>query len=284
MNTQNKVFIILIALLGIFTSCTESDEMQVRGEGKTISETVEHTAFTSIDVNADIDIVLSQGKTFEIEVEAQENIIDYVLLENVDNVLTAKMDNSITVRPTEPVTLYIQMPQIRTITSNGTGDITFKDSGFEEIENLTITQRGTGNINCSFAKAKRVIVNCDQRGDVTVSGDLNDIIVTNTSSGLIQYKGNAVNTNIKSTGNGDIIFTGSTKFQDILMKGTGNYFGSEFISQETSITVNGTGFAEIFVVKSLEAWINGNGDIFCYGDPKVDFTSNGNGNLINVEK
>jgi hypothetical protein len=280
MYKQRNLFIILIVLVGIFSSCTESDETQIRGEGKTIIKTEDHANFISLSVDSNIDVVLSQGDVFKFEIEAQKNIMDYVKIENSDQCLYAKIENSVTVRPTEPVTLHIQMPQIRSISNNGTGDINFHKTGFDTIENLTIIQRGIGNIDCHFTHAERVIVDSDQRGDVSITGDVNDIIVSNSSSGLIQYKGNAVNTNIKSEDTGDILFSGSTNHQEVLLNGTGNFYAADYISQETNITINGSGIAEIFVIKKLDAWINGNGNIYCYGNPRVDLTGNGNGNLI----
>jgi hypothetical protein len=280
---QNIGIIILISIFGIFASCTES-EVQVRGEGETTTKTINIAEFESINMNSNIDIVLSQGNTYSVELEAQENIMRYIDVYTVDGDLNAEIDKDAFVRPTEPVTLHVQMPEIRSIVNNGTGDISCVEEGLNKVDRLSIIQNGIGNIKCDFIYAERIIVRSTGSGNVSINGKVNEFYTSNNSTGNIKFEGNATTARVEIGGSGDSHFTGYTDYLEVVLKGTGEYFGSEFIAKEADVTVNGTGTAEINVIDKLNAWINGTGNIICHGDPEIELENHGSGSFIKANE
>ncbi|HKK69373.1 MAG TPA: head GIN domain-containing protein [Bacteroidales bacterium] len=280
---QNIGIIILAGLFGIFASCTES-EVQVRGEGETIKKAINISDFESINMNSNIDVVFSQGNTYSVELEAQENIMRYIDVYTIDGGLNATIDKEAFVRPTKPVTLHVQMPEIRSIVNSGSGDISCVEEGLNKVDKLSIIQNGIGNVSCNFVYAERIIVRSTNTGNVSLNGKVKDLYTTNNSSGNIKFEGNAINTRVEISGSGDTHFSGFGTYQEIVLKGTGEYFGSEFVAQKADVTVNGAGSAEINVVEKLNAWINGTGNIVSYGDPEIELENHGNGSFIKANE
>jgi hypothetical protein len=76
--------------------------------------------------------------------------------------------------------------------------------------------------------------------------------------------------NIKVVTGGIVNLTGDAQTQDISM-GTGGILNAQrFITEQTNISINAGGEAEIHATKMVEAKVRAGGDIKVYGNPRVD--------------
>jgi hypothetical protein len=74
--------------------------------------------------------------------------------------------------------------------------------------------------------------------------------------------------NIKAASGGILKITGSTQNQDIVMTSGAVLKAKDFKSQQTTITLNAGGEADIFATDYVNAKVRAGGDIYIYGSPK----------------
>ncbi len=76
---------------------------------------------------------------------------------------------------------------------------------------------------------------------------------------------------VKAVSGGDIIATGFSDNQDIIINTGGTFDGKEFKTKFTTITVNAGGNATIYATDYVKANVKAGGKVFVYGDPmKMD--------------
>lgn len=76
---------------------------------------------------------------------------------------------------------------------------------------------------------------------------------------------------IKAVSGGDVIASGFSDNQDIIINTGGTYDGKEFQTKFTTVTVNAGGNATIYATDYVKANVKAGGKVYVYGDPlKMD--------------
>jgi hypothetical protein len=73
---------------------------------------------------------------------------------------------------------------------------------------------------------------------------------------------------IKATSGGKLRITGTTDNQDIILSSGAELEARNFISEQTTISLNAGGNAAIFASEFVDAKVRAGGDIYIYGSPK----------------
>lgn len=216
---MKKYFLLLLISSSVlFFSCGKA---KITGEGNVVTETRIAEDFYNVIVNGSTQVFITQGAAFEVKVKAYENII-HSLETKVQNgaLLIGFKDNKNVSNDNSEV--YITMPALNSVSTNGSGNITTKGS-FLGMDYFTASLTGSGLINIERGIAKNYKISISGSGDVksfgleteqatisiagsgdaelTVSKTLN---ATLTGSGNAYYKGNAV-VNANTTGSGKVI-------------------------------------------------------------------------------
>ena len=85
-------------------------------------------------------------------------------------------------------------------------------------------------------------------------------------------------------GTGLLTVKGETTNAELFVAGVGGLESAHLKAQNTNITLNGVGYAEVYASKSLKAKLNGLGNIKYAGDPiDKNFTKNGLGSIKKLE-
>lgn len=127
---------------------------------------------------------------------------------------------------------------------------------------------------------------------ITGSGDINskDVISVDKFSAAITGSGD-INVMLKATevqaevrGSGDIKLSGSTAKLDIEIIGSGDFIGYELDSQNTNVTVSGSGDAKVVAKENLAAKVNGSGNITYKGNPQnKNIKNSGSGDIHSAD-
>ena len=210
-------FILLLASCE-FDHYDEDGRPCLRGEGSTIREDREVGSFQGISTAFTGNIFIRQDSTSKVILEARENIIGEIKTEVVDDILEVSLDRC--VNNLGQIDLYVTMPNIKSITLTGSGNIrndndlklgdlevNIAGSGNAtlsgEVDNLDVTVTGSGNMHLFELLSNRSHVIITGSGNVEVS-TRDELIVTITGSGTVFYKGNP-EISSQITGSGNII-------------------------------------------------------------------------------
>ena len=128
------------------------------------------------------------------------------------------------------------------------------------------------SLNESYASEEKLVVNINTPNydEVSLSGSGN--------INILDFKNNNLSLNI--SGSGNIIGNGEVETLVVKINGSGDVMSKEIISKSATITINGSGDAEVFARDSINAKINGAGNIEYFGNPEnVDSIINGSGDI-----
>jgi len=156
-----------------------------------------------------------------------------------------------------------------------------------------VTRGNTLNIGTrsgSFSFTQFVVdIYAPTLGGVSVSGsgsfeNVDKLIVpafeTNVSgSGRITAAIESESFSATISGSGRITAFGSSQDAVIRISGSGRFIGNEFITNNTTARISGSGNAEIYAMDNLNVHISGSGSVRYQGNPRVDSRISGSGRV-----
>ena len=185
------------------------------------------------------------------------------------------------------------IPQVKSVKTSGSIDIEIKSGDnyaviVENDENLLpyiITNVNNGILNVSYKDGynisndhAKVYVTAPSFEKIATfgSGDINTngIIKSDgrlefnlSGSGDIEAEVDAPSVTVTGSGSGDIKLSGRTKDFDCKASGSGDVNCGNLQSENTKITISGSGDAHVFASVHLVARTSGSGDIYYLGNP-----------------
>jgi len=178
-----KYFLIVILSLGV-TFCSDGQiRRTVYGNNKVVKKEREAGRFSGLRVSSGIDVYLRQTGEESIEVEADENLHEYILTEIRDGVLHVYTDANI--RKAEMKRVYVTMNDIRSLKTSSAGDIIGETPVKTGV--LELSASSAGDIKLEVY-VKELEASISSSGDVTLTGEA-DILNADLSSagGLNAY-------------------------------------------------------------------------------------------------
>ena len=111
--------------------------------------------------------------------------------------------------------------------------------------------------------------------------DANMLSLTSNEGSKVNLNLDVSKLNIKTNSGGEIKISGTADNQDVVVNSGGKYFGKEVKSQNTKVTANAGGVAEVNVSESVNATTRAGGIVEIYGDPEDRKVKNIIGGKIN---
>ncbi len=119
---MKKLAFLSLALLMSLSSCyIDGWNESISGNGRVVEETRDIDGFTGVLVSSGIDVYLSQGGSFDIRVEADENLQEVILTELEGNNLVVKTDR-VNIRNAKSKKVHVTLPELRELKISSAGD------------------------------------------------------------------------------------------------------------------------------------------------------------------
>ena len=191
----------------------------IRGEGPTVTKTIDLEKISGLSLGVPGDVHLMEGKRQKIEIKGQKNIIENIERDVRNGVWKIEFDRN--VKKMDDLDIYITLPSFRKLAIAGSGSIIGKDA-FNNLEDLSVSIAGSGEIGLEGA-AETLEVSIAGSGDVELSdlkvkecevsiagsGDCEINVSTRldvsiAGSGDVKYKGNPGKVKSSIAGSGDV--------------------------------------------------------------------------------
>ena len=204
-----------LVLLAVFAAGCHGDfGSRIKGSGKRELQKREVSPFTSISTEGAFTIEVTCQKDLSLEVEGDDNVLEYVSAEVTNNVLRLKNTKSYSTN--EPVKFRISVPNLDGFSSNGAGRIDIKGMNNEKFEIdangaptiivsgttkvIDIGANGAVKVDTTKLRASRGVV--ETNGASKVDLDVTDQLdATVNGPSTITYKGDpVVNKNVRGPG------------------------------------------------------------------------------------
>lgn len=232
---------LLLGVVVLLSACSLPFVNVVRGSGNLETESRDVSGFNKIELNGAGQLIITQGSTETLEIQAEDNILPELTSEvEGDTLVLGYKDQTWrrSILPTEKIVYTLTVIDLTKFTFNGAGDLEMDSL---ETSSLELNINGAGNIKIKELLAEEL--------SVTISGT------------------------------GSINIAGEVESQDITIEGAGNYQSEDLQSQTAFIQVNGLGNSKLWVLESLDITINGSGSVDYYGAPDVTQDINGLGDV-----
>ena len=223
---------IFIAAGAFLVGCNVS----VRGSGNVIEEGREVSGFDRVALDGMGEVILEQGETHSLVVEADDNLMQYIKSTVRGDQLTINIKSKRPIIPTKGLKFYVTVPNLEAVSVDGAGSVNISSL---EAETLELDINGSGNISVDELEATALVIGVDGVGDIDVAGEVNSLEVDINGSGSFNGKhleSDVANVDIDGVGNAKIHANDSL---DANVDGVGQvvYYGNPTVSQN----VNGLG-------------------------------------------
>ena len=242
-DNMRKFYLIVICIAMLAASCNYVFKKTIEGNGHLVSQSRNVSTTDKIKSMGDFNIDIVQGSPSAVKVEADENLMPYILTENKEGKLIIRTKEGYNLSSDNKVKITVTTNRLEEVEVDGSGDVN-GNGKFTGSDHLKISVAGSGNITLDF----------------------------NTPE---------VESNIAGTGN--ITLSGETKNSKIEIAGVGNYKAENLMSENVDVHIAGSGNARVYAENSLTIDIAGSGDVFYKGNASVKQSVAGSGKISKIE-
>ena len=234
-----KTFTSILAFLIITTSLNAqifTKKIKGNGDLKTESRTISN--FDKIGVAGSFDVKLKKGKEGSIIIEADENLMEYIITEVDGDKLKIKTKKGFQLRASKTIKITVSFSSIDAVSLAGSGYIFSEDN--INSDNLKLSLAGSGDLNLKVS-SNDLKTSIAGSGNITLTGNTNIFKASIAGSGNINAyelktemlkvsiagsgnaKVNVINEiNAVTTGSGNIYYKGNPKIEKIKSVGSGS--------------------------------------------------------------
>jgi hypothetical protein len=225
------------------TSCRWFGYKRVVGNGNLETQDRPIQQAERIKLAGSYDVEITQGPTTSVKVEADENILPYILTRSEDGFLIIKSKDHISLSTDNTIKIFITTPKLEQVNLAGSGNIIGK-SKFTGGDKLTLKIAGAGDMKMEV---------------------------------------NTPSIEAEIAGSGSMTLTGETRDQRIRISGVGDYIGEALKSENAVVKIAGSGNVKLFAAATLDVNIAGVGSVYYKGSPVVKQHVAGSGEVKKLE-
>ncbi len=199
----------------------------VRGNGNITSSSRSEGSFTSVKSAGPFDVYFKQADENTVKIEADENLLKFIITEVENGVLKIKTRNGININPTADIKVYVTAPSYKELSIAGSGNIV-SEGKIVLTNGIVLRIAGSGDIRMSEADAPKIEVHIAGSGKAMAAGTTRDAEIHIAGSGDVEFRDlKAENAEVHIAGSGNVWVFASMKL-DVHVAGGGDihYFGN----------------------------------------------------------
>lgn len=216
----------MLITASMLASCRFAGGKRIQGNGNIETEERVVSSFSRVDVRGAMKVNVSQGDVKKVQIEADENLLQYVEIKQEGDRLIIKTRDGYNLDPTGDMRVYVTAPLFKSINVSGACDI-IGQGKIDNGENMQIHVSGAGEIKMEVDAPAL---------DVGISG-----------SGTVNLKG-------------------ETKDFDLNISGAAKALCYDLLSENTKVVISGAGDAEVYASVKLDAHVSGAGAVSYKGN------------------
>lgn len=254
--------IIILSLLTI--PCVSGCLFPVTGSGNLITEQFNYTGFDSIQVGNIFEVEISQSDSYSISVTADDNIMEYVVVDHSGNNLLVRLKPGYNYYSVT-ATAKISVPDIRKLTMSGASDGILRD--FDTSNNVSIGVSGASELEIMDLSAGNISM--DISGASTVTANLSCADADFGISGASRVSGILAcgDAEFNVSGASSLNVSGSGQDLKSQVSGASEIKLDNFTVGNVDIEVSGASDAVVNMAGTLNAEVSGASSLYYIGNP-----------------
>src|SRR5690606_18304513 len=296
MNTKlrflkiNLLIAISLLAIGCMNSNSSILDKVITGNGKVIVEqrTVRGN-FDKIQVTSRIEVEIEQADEYEIVVEADENIMPYLLTEVDGDVLDIHFDE-VSITNYKEAKVQVKTPHISELKSTATAEITAKNkiktknltlyassAGEIEIgeltvqENMKLNASSTAEINIKNIKAKNIETSATSSSDVEIDRieTMNFVAESSSTADMTINYIEADKIDVAASSSSDVKLKGKASDFSAKASSTASINAKELRANQAAVSASSSSEIMVYPVTSLKAQASSAADVYYYNEPET---------------
>lgn len=201
---MKKLTFFTMAILATLSSCVINGwDQGISGNGNVETVTRDVSGFTGVQISSGIDVWLSEGDSFEVTVEADENLHDVILTEINGDLLVVKTEH-VNIRNAKSKKVHVTLPKLSELKVSSAGDCDGQTSFNCDDLKLSISSAGDLTIE---VYASDIEMNISSSGDARIAGSADRLSVNLSSAGdldAFDLVAGSVNVDVSSAGDAKV--------------------------------------------------------------------------------
>lgn len=220
-------------------SCYGDKDKNVKGSGNVITKTLEIQPFTALQIGGIFDVYITQGSVESVKIEADDNLIDYVKVENIKDALVLNSECEVNIKQPYTMKIHVTVKDLKEITVNGIGDV--QTEGSIRGNKLVVEDSGVGDVKLNL-EYDALELNYSAVGNIMMSGNVKNAMIDYSGVGdMNAFELKVQNLELDHTGVGDTEVFASESL-DIEFAGVGDVY---YKGSPTNKTIEKNGIGEV---------------------------------------
>lgn len=240
---MKRIFLFLAFVVLTLSACRWMGFRRIKGNGVIVTQDRNISRAQKIKLAGSYNVEITQGPVTSVKVEADENILPYIITREEDGYLVIKSRDHFSFSTDHDIKVYITTNVLEQLHLAGSGNIIGKTK-FTGGNKLGLKIAGSGDI--------RLEVN---------TPDLESEIA----------------------GSGTVTLKGETRNESVKISGVGDYNADELKAENATVRIAGSGNVKVFAATNLDINIAGVGSVFYKGEPTVKQHIAGSGEVKKIQ-
>jgi hypothetical protein len=256
-----KTSLAITAIALAITSCTSMTAIE--GSGTILTEARSVPEFHAISVHGSGQMLLSQGDAVAIEIECDDNLLEYIRSDVNGSELSLGPDGA-NLRPTSPIIYRVIVKDLKSIALSGSLSLQCPEL---QTADLSIRTSGSGRIQIGKLNGKAVAYKVSGSGKLQLGSMMADSVT------------------LKVSGSGNVhVGQGTASKLEVDISGSGNMDLQNLQTREATVQISGSGKALLWAEDTLKGRVSGSGRVEYRGSPAIDWNSSGSGKISSLQE
>lgn len=201
---MKNLALLTLALLLSFNVNAQWGSQKVRGNGKMTTVTRDVGEYDIISVGGFFEVNLIAGEEGSINLEAEENLMDYIITEVKGNALKIRIEDNTNLRTSRNKTIRITIPFEDLEEVNLAGSAKLRSEEVIKADRFATSVAGSGNVSLEV-QAREVTASVSGSGSLNLSGTADEVAFKLSGSGNLNAEDlTAVDAEASVTGSGNL--------------------------------------------------------------------------------
>lgn len=188
-------------LLPAAVNAQDEKRIEVVGSGNVTSRDIAVGSFSQLNVSGAFNLILAQGAKEAVKVEADDNLLELIEVNNSGSDLTLSMKKNVNIKSSKKMNVYITFKQLKGLDLKTVGNVT--TTGTLNFDDLQMHNKSVGNVDLKLS-ARSLNLENKSVGNLELEGKADNAVIRNKSVGNFRAAGFVVQTmEIDNTGIGN---------------------------------------------------------------------------------
>jgi hypothetical protein len=232
---MSKIFTGILLLFFISTNLNaQFSNKKIKGNGNITTTDRSVSNFDKIGIAGSFDVILNKGNEGDISIQADENLMEYIITEVKNGQLKIKPKKGYQLKSTKTMQITIGFNDLEEVSLAGSGDVTASDA--INASDLKLSLAGSGDMNLKVS-TKHLTSKIAGSGNISLNGSTDEFSCSIAGSGNLNgYELKATVAKAKIAGSGNIKVNAVSEIHASIA-GSGNvyYTGNPDVEKSNSV-------------------------------------------------